>query len=86
MADEQKFSALKLYNIQQESDQDLHTFVAEIMILASKAFLTNAVLADLMVRQAFLKGCKHQTEVGMVISMNHCLSLNGAVDEVCHSL
>ena len=81
-ADEQQSSALKLYNIQQESDQDLHTFVAQIMILASKAFPNNAAMADLMARQAFLKGCKHQTEARMVISMNRCSSLDEAVDEV----
>ena len=81
-ADEQQSSALKLYNIQQESDQDLHTFVAQIMILASKAFPNNAAMADLMARQAFLKGCKHQTEARMVISMNRCSSLDKAVDEV----
>ena len=81
-ADEQQSSALKLYNIQQESDQDLHTFVAQIMILASKAFPNNAAMADLMARQAFWKGCKHQTEARMVISMNRCSSLDEAVDEV----
>ena len=81
-ADEQQSSALKLYNIQQESDQDLHTFVAQIMILASKAFPYNAAMADLMTWQAFLKGCKHQTEARMVISMNRCSSLDEAVDEV----
>ena len=81
-ADEQQSSALKLYNIQQESDQDLHTFVAQIMILASKAFPNNAAMADLMARQAFLKGCKHHTEARMVISMNRCSSLDEAVDEV----
>ena len=81
-ADEQQSSALKLYNIQQESDQDLHTFVAQIMILASKAFPNNAAMADLMAGQAFLKGCKHQTEARMVISNNRCSSLDEAVDEV----
>ena len=81
-ADEQQSSALKLYNIQQESDQDLHTLVAQIMILACKAFPNNAAMADLMARQAFLKGCKHQTEARMVISMNRCSSLDEAVDEV----
>ena len=81
-ADEQQSSDLKLYNIQQEADQDLHTFVAQIMILASKDFPNSAALADLMARQAFLKGCKHQTEAQMVISMNRCSSLDKAVDEV----
>ena len=85
-ADEQQSSALKLYNIQQESDQDLHTFVTQIMILASKAFPKNAAMTDLMARQAFLKRCKHQTEAQMVISMDRCSSLDEAVDEVRHLL
>ena len=80
--EEQQSSALKLYNIQQESDQDLHIFVAQIMTFASKAFPNNAAMADLMARQAFLKGCKHQTKARMVISMNRCSSLDKSVDEV----
>ena len=52
------------------------------MILASKAFPNNAAMADLMARQAFLKGSKHQTEARMVITMNRCSSLDEAVDEV----
>ena len=53
-ADEQQSSALKLYNIKQESDQDLFTFVEQIMILASKVLrIYNAAMADLMARQAF---------------------------------
>ena len=56
------------------------------MILASNSFPNNVTMADLMAQQAFLKGCKHQTEAQMVINMNCCSSLDEAVDEVCHLL
>ena len=59
-ADERQANALKLYKCKQGDDQDLQSFVAQVVILANKAFPNDPVMADIMAIEYFLKGCKHQ--------------------------
>ena len=73
-ADERQAKALKLYNCKQGDDQDLQSFVAQVTILANKAFPNDPVMADTMAIEYFLKGCKHQEAARAVIGSDRCKS------------
>ena len=81
-ADERQASALKLYNCKQGDDQDLQSFVAQVTILANKAFPNDPVMADTIAIEYFLKGCKHQEAARAVIGSDRCKSLEEVSIEV----
>ena len=81
-ADGRQANALKLYNCKQGDDQDLQSFVAQVTILANKAFPNDPVMADTMAIEYFLKGCKHQEAARAVIGSDRCKSLEEVSIEV----
>ena len=81
-ADERQANALKLYNCKQGDDQDLQSLVAQVTILANKAFPNDPVMADTMAIEYFLKGCKHQEAARAVIGSDRCKSLEEVSIEV----
>ena len=60
--DERGAATAKLFHIKQRADQDLNSFVSDITVLANKAFPTDKDSAQVQAKEAFLKGCIHQSE------------------------
>ena len=58
------------------------SFVAQVTILANKAFPNDPVMADTMAIEYFLKGCKHQEAAKPVIGSDRCKSLEEVSIEV----
>ena len=82
VVDDKCSSALKLYSIKQREDQDLNSFVDDIMLSANKAFPKNPLMSNMRAKEAFLKGCKHRREAWVVINNGHCTTFAEATAEV----
>ena len=80
--DERGAATAKLFHIKQRADQDLNSFVSDITVLANKAFPTDKDSAQVQAKEAFLKGCIHQSETDFVFKMGKCTTLKEAVCEV----
>ena len=80
--DERGAATAKLFQIKQCTDQDLNFFVSDITPLANKAFPTDKDSAQVQAKEAFLKGCIHQSETDFVFKMGKCTTLKEAVSEV----
>ena len=80
--DERGAATAKLFHIKQRADQDLNSFVSDITVLANKAFPTDKDSAQVQAKEAFLKGCIHQSETDFVFKMGKCTTLKEAVGEV----
>ena len=80
--DERGAATAKLFHIKQRADQDLNSFVSDIIVLANKAFPTDKDSAQVQAKEAFLKGCIHQSETDFVFKMGKCTTLKEAVGEV----
>ena len=80
--DERGAATAKLFHIKQRADQDLNSFVSDITVLANKAFPTDKDSAQVQAKEAFLKGCIHQSETDFVFKMGKCTTLKEAVSEL----
>ena len=80
--DERGAATAKLFHIKQRADQDLNSFVSDITVLANKAFPTDKDSTQVQAKEAFLKGCIHQSETYFVFKMGKCTTLKEAVGEV----
>ena len=80
--DERGAATAKLFHIKQRADQDLNSFVSYITVLANKAFPTDKDSAQVQAKEAFLKGCIHQSDTDFVFKMGKCATLKEAVCEV----
>ena len=80
--DDRGAATAKLFHIKQRADQDLNSFVSDITVLANKAFPTDKDSAQVQAKEAFLKGCIHQSETDFVFKMGKCTTLKEAVGEV----
>ena len=56
--------------------------MSDITLLANKAFPTDKDSAQVQAKEAFLKGCIHQSETDFVFKMGKCTTLKEAVSEV----
>ena len=56
--------------------------MSDITVLANKAFPTDKDSAQVQAKEAFLKGCIHQSETDFVFKMAKCTTLKEAVCEV----
>ena len=79
--DERGAATAKLFHIKQCADQDLNSFVSDITVLANKAFPTDKDSAQVQAKEAFLKGCIHQSETDFVFKMGKCTTLKEAACE-----
>ena len=82
VVDDERSSALKLYSTKQLEDQDLHSYIVYIRLLANKAFPKDPIMANMRAKEAFLKGCKHRREAWVVINNGRCATFAEATAEL----